>query len=592
LAGEAIIETNKKITKRISTRDISECKEQRRSFNCITPTIRTYRTIDGTCNNLQRPLIGASLTQFRRVLPAQYEDGASIPIGVWQHVNGDLFGSPWPSARHLTEQMISFAGVDSERLTHMHMQWGQFLDHDMDLLGMFEVNCTEMNNDINFCFPIKVKDTDKMFGITSQNKARELSFTRSLPICKTETIIGPPSREHINHNTHYIDGSMIYGSDKETAAALRSFRGGLLKTSGTGKGDLPFSDMRNRRGDLLFMAGDTRVNENVALTVMHTLFLREHNRIAKQLSLINPCWDDEKLYQETRKIMGAIIQIITYKEYLPALYGDTWFRFYIGDHGFYSEHITPTISNVFATGPFRFGHSQIRNEFSRLGKLYTPLSIGPFDLADVFFNPRVYFNSGGTDPILRGLVTDKAKKVDEFISEGVASLLLTEPSSVFATDLTALNIQRSRDHAIPSYRTWEKFCFDKFWNQPSFAHPSAVKQFKRLYGYIGFSKGMDLWLAGLAEKHLDGSSIGPTFACLLAETFTAIRDGDWFWWENPNLFTNEQRNTLSKVTLSSIICQSSDGIESIQQNAFKLSQFRVNCNSLPILDLSKWRDEC
>ena len=103
---------------------------------------------------------------------------------------------------------------------------------------------------------------------------------------------------------------------------------------------------------------------------------------------------------------------------------------------------------------------------------------------------------------------------------------------------------------------------------------------------------MDLWLAGLAEKHLDGSSIGPTFACLLAETFKVIRDGDRFWWENPKVFTYEQRNTLAKVTLSGVICESSDGIESIQENAFKLSQYRAKCSSFPKLDLSRWKDYC
>ena len=193
---------------------------------------------------------------------------------------------------------------------------------------------------------------------------------------------------------------------------------------------------------------------------------------------------------------------------------------------------------------------------------------------------------------MRGLVTDEAKKVDEYISEGIGSLLLTEPSSVFATDLTALNIQRGRDHAIPPYRAWEHYCINRFWKQPSFARPLTIAQFKKLYGSNGFYTGMDLWLAGLAEKHLDGSSIGPTFACLLADTFKALRDGDWFWWENPNIFMDEQRSALAKVTLSSVICQSSDGIESIQQNAFKLSQHRVKCSSLPILDLSKWRDDC
>ena len=97
-----------------------------------------------------------------------------------------------------------------------------------------------------------------------------------------------------------------------------------------------------------------------------------------------------------------------------------------------------------------------------------------------------------------------------------------------ATDLAALNIQRGRDHALPSYRRWEHLCIRKCGYQPSFERPSTVAKFKELYGDYGFRYGMDLRLAGLAEKHLDGSSIGPTFACLLAETFKAIRDGDRF----------------------------------------------------------------
>jgi len=96
---------------------------------------------------------------------------------------------------------------------------------------------------------------------------------------------------------------------------------------------------------------------------------------------------------------------------------------------------------------------------------------------------------------------------------------------------------------------------------------------------------MDLWLA---EKHLDGSNIGPTFACLLA----AIRDGDQFWWENPKIFTNKQQKTLVKVTLSKVMCESAEGIKSIQPNAFKLSKSHVQCRSLPKLDLSKWKDCC
>ena len=571
------------------------------------------------------------------MLSAVYEDGISRPAGSRQQLMGRFFDAPWPSTRHLSEQIVD-VGDDtrSKILTHMHMQWGQFLDHDIDLLGMFDVNCTEVNNDIRFCFPIEVKSSDSSFGELTENEGRDLPFTRSLPVCPSKhrhyyypynrfyqstgysygKSYGHPyqysysqsryhsyprsygnsyhnyysqAREHINRISHYIDASMVYGSNKETQTALRSFSGGLLKTTGTGKGDLPFSTKKDARGDPLFMAGDDRVNEHTGLVVIQTLFHREHNRIARKLSRLNPCWGDEELYQEARKIMGAIIQIITYNEYLPVLYGEKWFDFYIGRFKYYSSYTSPTVSNVFATAPFRFGHSQIRNTFSRLDKLYRPLDIGSLDLADGFFNPSEYYRSGRTDPILQGLVTDEAGENDEFLSEGVASLLITSPTSIIATDLAAVNIQRGRDHALPPYRRWEDLCIKKFGIRPSFSQPSTVAKFKELYGDYGFRHGMDLWLAGLAEKHLDGSSIGPTFACLLAETFKAIRDGDRFWWEKPGVFTVSQRSTLSKVTLSQVICESSDGIKDIQPKAFILSG-RTRCSLLPKLDLSKWID--
>ena len=319
-------------------------------------------------------------------------------------------------------------GENSKTLTHMHMQWGQFLDHDIDLLGMFDVNCTELNNDYHYCLPIRVAYTDQTFGNASVNEARYLPFTRSLPVCQPKHEAANQRhlchREHINKITHFVDASMVYGSNKETQKALRTFSGGLLKTTGTDKGDLPFSTKKNARGVLLFMTGDERVNEHTGLVVIHTLFHWEHNRIATELSKINPCWRDEEATYKDNGCNNSDNHLYNYEEYLPAMYGEKWFDFYIGRFKYYSSYTSSTMSNVFATAPFRFGHSQIRNIFSRLDYMYKPLDIGSLDLADGFFNSSKYYRSDRTDPILRGLVTDEAGEVDEFISEGVASLLI------------------------------------------------------------------------------------------------------------------------------------------------------------------------
>ena len=115
-----------------------------------------------------------------------------------------------------------------------------------------------------------------------------------------------------------------------------------------------------------------RVNEVPTLAVIHLLFLREHNRIASILKKLNRKWTDEKVYQESKKIVNGEFQHIVYNEWLPIVLGSRFmerYMLYPIDKGFtnqYDDDFDPRVTNAFATAAFRFGHSQIPGEIRYL----------------------------------------------------------------------------------------------------------------------------------------------------------------------------------------------------------------------------------
>ena len=132
-------------------------------------------------------------------------------------------------------------------------------------------------------------------------------------------------------------------------------------------------------------------------TGMHTMFMREHNRLAEELGKVNPHWNDEQLYQNGRKIVSAYMQQITFGEFLPRVLGKEYMTKYglnLLSNGYYNEYdedCSGTIFNEFAAAVFRFGHSLLKPSFDRLDKNYKPIQ-EPFQLRKGFFNSDMLYS--------------------------------------------------------------------------------------------------------------------------------------------------------------------------------------------------------
>ncbi|XP_074198835.1 myeloperoxidase isoform X3 [Camelus bactrianus] len=531
----------------------SGCAYQDLAVRC--PEKDKYRTITGQCNNRRSPTLGASNRAFVRWLPAEYEDGFSLPFGWTPGVKRNGFQVPLTRAvsndivRFPTDQLTP----DQER-SLMFMQWGQLLDHDLDftpepaarvsfLTGLnCEISCLQQPP----CFPLKIPPNDPRI----KNQRDCIPFFRSCPACTGSNIT---IRNQINALTSFVDASMVYGSEDPLAMRLRNRTNqlGLLAVNtrfqDNGRALLPFDTLHNdpclltnRSAQIpCFLAGDSRSSEMPELTSMHTLLLREHNRLATKLKRLNPRWDGERLYQEARKIVGAMVQIITYRDYLPLVLGPEAMRKYLPKYRSYNDSVDPRIANVF-TNAFRYGHTLIQPFMFRLDHRYRPMQP----------NPRV--------PLSR----------------------------VFFASWRVV---------LEGYNAWRRFC--------GLPQPSTVGELgtvlknlnlaRKLMAQYGTPDNIDIWMGGVAEPLKSKGRVGPLLACLIGTQFRKLRDGDRFWWENKDVFSTQQQRALAKISLPRIICDNTGITVVSKNNIFMSNTFPrdfVNCSTLPALDLAPWRN--
>ena len=418
---------------------------------------------------------------------------------------------------------------------------------------------------------VQVPTGDPMFDPLGEGDAW-IPMNRAQFDPSTGTSLDNP-RRHPNMITTFIDASMVYGSDATRADALRVGDGtGMLKVDAEGmlprnnttffpEGPLEIDNPGPLDNSRLFAAGDVRASENPGLTSLQTLFVREHNRKAQEIAAAEPDLSGDEVYDRARQWVGALIQHITFQEFLPMLLGSGAVPGYTG----YDSSVDPRIGGLFSGAVYRLGHSMVTEDLWRLDEQGDPLPDGPLALRDGFFNSEPIVTDG-IEPYLRGMANQPAERLDAQVVDSLRNFLFGPPGAG-GLDLVSLNIQRGRDMGLPGYNELRR----QLDLEPAadFADISSDPDVEaRLESVYASVEQVDVWVGGLAEDRVEGSMLGATFVAVLQQQFLDLRDGDRFWYENGQLPATELaavRGTL----LSDVIRRNTD-VVSLADHVFTL----------------------
>ena len=523
----------------------------------------TYRTLDGTLNNLSYPDFGKAGIPFYRELPAEYADGKNTIV------------TNRPNPRLLSNKLSDEPEDDhnDRMMAGMFYSWGQFLDHDITR----GKGGTES-------MPIPLPSGESKF---------------SNPIAFTRSAIHPGSgsataRDQSNTTTAWVDASQVYSDNLKDANWLRTFSGGKLKVSAgnllpfntlSGEYDSPIDpnaptmdDTRNRAtGQLqkVFVAGDPRASEHPVLTSLHTLLVREHNRICESLKYSG--YSDEVTYQKARKEVGALMQVVTFGQWISSLGVN------LQSYGGYKSAARPDIMNTFSTAAYRW-HTMVENDI--IFRNNSCHGVGPVELPlkDVFFNQSIV-RKNGIDVLLKGISVHRSYETDLRVNSGLRNNLLGPGMNL---DLVSINIQRGRDHGLPNYNTIRNFYTgsaastftDIAGNSRTSVSSSSpgsgeliAPLMQSLYGDVN---KVDLWVGLYAEPRMSGKSVGKTVDAILRAQLERLRDGDFYYFENDPELTAADKSRIRSTTLKQIIERNTTAGD-LQDNVF----FVKSCSSSP-----------
>jgi Ca2+-binding RTX toxin-like protein len=421
---------------------------------------------------------------------------------------------------------------------------------------------------------------------------------------------------HIDEGTEFSNGQTLLeayptllngdGTVNATAAAA-------LASNFMGSGQNLLIDA-NRGVSVLdhFIAGDGRLNENISLTAMHTVWARNHNFHVENLEAAGFTGTPTEIYEAAKMLNEAEYQRVVFTEFADHLIGGIQG---VGDHGF-KEHnpdADPRISHEFAAAVYRVGHSLVADTLTVLDADGQPIEVR---LVDAFLNPASYA-SHGVGNILGGIAGQQAEEVDFNIVDAVRNDLVGTRADLFAFNvargwdvgLGTLNqvraglaastdgyVQEAVGYAgnLSPYTSWEDFqarngLSDLVIGQFKAAYPdlvledqAAIDAFVAANRDITLVNGntvkgidrVDLWVGGLAETHINGGQVGQTFWVVLHEQFDRLQEADEFYYidrfDNFDLYQGE----FEATSFAGIVARNT-GLTNLPEDIFSATPAEV-----------------
>merc|ERR1712142_31970 len=590
------------------------CPQFLKYQSCYSVANSRYSQLDGSCNNLRNPNYGETYTPFKRFLLPDYSDNVS-------EVKAPKSGNPldFANSRKICTEVHQDQRKDDYKVTSFFVAFGQIVIHDTMMFRSDRFDCCAKSSPMpQMSEQCAATSLVKDYFYHTLHKKTCLGFTRSQSAVTRGCRLGP--RQQLNRQSAALDASYIYGQSPEEMNRLRSTAGGkfevetgthtdtlsVCKSGVSSKGILPCIDTTNindvqNTENIVFdvtedgckgLTGDNRVNTTPGLYVETLIFVRLHNWITDQLITATGTTDDEQLFQEARRITIAIYQHIVYSEWLPALIGSTYMKMYnlyplpMGRGYFtgYDPKEELGAYNVASAAALRVGHSMVHGIFSTVNPTTKKWTNKP--LKEVLEKPFTEC----VDAVILGLLQQAAHKRGKSMSDQLTNHLFQAVDKDFGADLCTININRGRDHGLPGYNKWRKWCGlseIKTWNDAyKILDARVVDQYKKLYKH---PDDIDLFSAGVSERVMEGV-VGPTFGCIMARQFRNYKIADRYWYENKirNVgFTIGQLNAIKTTKYSDLLCLLGDDLDKVQKYVMYLprgSNFMRACPEASVME--------